>query len=153
VLLEAVAAADDHRRIEACEERAHERRLADARLAGDEAELAAPRLRTLQRRGQHAELRIAPDDERIDRRRLGLGADGAGLELRDEPIASPDDRLGHAFSDHLPELVHVAANGAVADHRAAPHVAAAANPTTTAFSGPRTTTAANASTPQAAHAT
>ena len=124
VLLEAGATRDDHGAgIEAGEERADERGLADPGLARDEAQLPAAAPRPLERRAQHRELGIAPDDEGIDgrdrrwARRLDVVA-----QLGHEPVAAPDHGLDHALAEHLPQLVQMAAHRAVADDGAAPHL-------------------------------
>lgn len=103
VLLEAGAAPDDHPALlEAVEERADERRLADPGLPGDEAELPTPRARTLERRAQQRELRVAADDERIDVGARRAPRHDVVAELGHEPVAAPDHGLDDTLAEHLP---------------------------------------------------
>jgi len=79
--------------------------------------------RTIERGGQHGELGVAADDERIDVRALrGSSRGDLVAKLGHEPIPATGHRLDDPVAEHLTKLVHVAPHRALADHGAAPHL-------------------------------
>jgi hypothetical protein len=132
-VLDALAAGrSDAAAVERPHEGVDERRLADARLAGDEHDAPGPRLRLREPALELLQLRLAADEAR--RRELdvsrGLGEAGAAVAVasdrRDEAVPAPRDRLdeargGRVVPEERPQLADVAAQQALAHVRVRPH--------------------------------